>query len=296
MSGSPHASVDLVSDLRTMLAYTFMEWALLASTVTAIAGGLLGWFMVLRRQTFAGHTLSVVAFPGASAALLAGVAVGWGYFGACVIGAVAIAAAGGARRRRSEETAIIAVVQAFALAAGFLFSSLYGGFQSGVTARLFGTILGITEGQVIELSIVTAGVVLALAIVGRPLLLASVDPQVAAARGIPVRVLDVLFLVLLGFAAAEASQITGSLLVFALLVMPAAAAQRITARPGWSLALSVLIGLVVVWFGVAIAFYTDEPVGYVTTSLAFAIYVLTHLGLLARRLGRLRPLLRVRTA
>jgi zinc/manganese transport system permease protein len=296
MSGAPHASFDLVSDLRTMLAYTFMEWALLASTVTAIAGGLLGWFMVLRRQTFAGHTLSVVAFPGASAALLAGVAVGWGYFGACVIGAVAIAAAGGARRRRSEETAIIAVVQAFALAAGFLFSSLYGGFQSGVTARLFGTILGITEDQVIELSIVTVGVVLVLAVIGRPLLLASVDPQVAAARGIPVRALDVAFLVLLGFAAAEASQITGSLLVFALLVMPAAAAQRLTARPGWGLALSVLIGLVVVWVGVAIAFYTDEPVGYVTTSLAFGIYVLTHLGLLVRGVSRLGPLMRARTA
>jgi zinc/manganese transport system permease protein len=295
VSGGPHASFDLVSDLRTMLAYTFMERALIASSVTAVAAALLGWFMVLRRQTFAGHTLSVVAFPGASGALLAGVAVGWGYFGACVLGAVVIAAAGGARGRRSEETAVIAVVQAFALAAGFLFSSLYGGFQSGVTARLFGTILGITRGQVIELSAVTGGVVLVLAAVGRPLLLASVDPQVASARGVAVRALDVLFLVLLGFAAAEASQITGSLLVFALLVMPAAAAQRLTVRPGWSLLLTTVLGLLVVWTGVAIAFYTDEPVGFVTTSIAFGVYALTHLGALARLVLR-GPALRSRTA
>jgi zinc/manganese transport system permease protein len=119
-----------------------------------------------------------------------------------VIAAVVIASAGGARRRRSEETAVIAVVQALALAAGFLFSSLYGGFQSGITARLFGTILGITRGQVIELSIVSAFVVLVLVVIGRPLLLASVDPQVAQARGISVRALDLSFLVLLGLAAA----------------------------------------------------------------------------------------------
>lgn len=291
-----HPSIDLIGDVRTMWAYAFMQHALLAGSMTAVSAGLLGWFMVLRRQAFAGHTLSMVAFPGASAAVLAGVAVGWGYFGACVLGALLIAAGGGMRRGQAGETALIAVVQAFALGCGFLFSSLYGGFASGATAQLFGTILGVTRMQVLELAAVSALLVGVLAGAGRPLLLASIDPQVAAARGVAVGALDTLFLVLLGLAVAAASQITGALLVFALLVMPAAAAQRITARPGWSLGLTVLIAVLVFWFGAAIAFYTDEPVGFAVTSVAFGAYLLAHLGPLVRVLAGTRRAGQPRTA
>src|SRR4029079_5282270 len=145
----------------------------------------------------------------------------------------------------SSEPAGRGVLQAFALASGFLFISLYRGFLNGVNALLFGSFLGITSERVVLLLVVGAVALLALAVVGRPLLFASVDPDVAAARGVRVRGLSLLFLVLLGLTVAEVSQITGTLLVFALLVMPAATAQLLTARPVLSLALTVVIGLVV---------------------------------------------------
>ncbi len=142
---------------------------------------------------------------------------------------------------------MIGTTQAFALACGFLFVTLYAGNLSGVDGLLFGSFLGITSAQIVVLAIGAAVSLVALAIVGRPLLFASIDPEVAAGRGVPVAALSVAFLVLLGVAAAETSQITGSLLVFALLVLPAATAQTISARPGLSLALSVAIALAVTW-------------------------------------------------
>src|SRR5262249_9615916 len=138
------------------------------------------------------------------------------------------------RASHGHESAATGTIQAFALACGFLFIALYKGFLNGVNALLFGTFLGITNDQVVVLLIVTAVVLAVLAGIGRPLLFATVDPDVAAARGVPVRVLSVAFLVLLGAATAEASQITGILLVFALLVMPAATAQLLVARPAAS--------------------------------------------------------------
>jgi zinc/manganese transport system permease protein len=158
-----------------------------------------------------------------------------------------------------------------------LFVSLYGGFLNQVDNLLFGNILGITDGDVIVLAAVAVAVLGAMAAIGRPLLFASVDPDVARARGVPVRLLGALFLVLLGAATAEVSQITGSLLVFALLVMPAATAQIITARPGLSLLLTVLIGLVVSWVGFAFAYFTSYPIGFYITTFAFGAYVLAYL-------------------
>ena len=185
--------------------------------------------MILRRQSFAGHTLAVVAFPGASGAIWVGVSAPFGYFGFCIAAALIIAAAPRSQTGSgfSEESAVIGTVQAFALACGFLFVSLYHGFLGGITGLLFGSFLGITDNQVLGLLAVAATALIVLAAVAGPLFFASIDPDVAAARGVPVRILSVAFLVLLGVAAAEVSQITGALLVFALLVMPAAAAQQL---------------------------------------------------------------------
>jgi len=179
---------------------------------------------------------------------------------------------------------VTGTVQAFALACGFLFVSLYGGFLSGANALLFGTFLGITSGQVVLLAVVAAVALVGLAAVARPLLFASVDPDVAAARGLPVRVLSVLFLVLLGATAAEVSQITGTLLVFALLVVPAATAQTITPRAGRSAALTVVLGVATTWLSLSVAFYAAElPIGFVLTSVAFAGYVVARLAAWARQ-------------
>jgi zinc/manganese transport system permease protein len=182
-----------------------------------------------------------------------------------------------------HESAVTGTVQAFALACGFLFIALYKGFLNGVNALLFGTFLGITDAQVVALLAVTVVVLAVLAVIGRPLLFASVDPLVAQARGIPVRWISTGFLVLLGAAVAEASQITGTLLVFALLVMPAAAAQALTARPGLSLALSVVIALLVTWVGLGAAYFSVYPIGFFVSTLAFAVYLLAHLARGAQR-------------
>jgi zinc/manganese transport system permease protein len=231
--------------------------------------------MVLRRQAFAGHTLSVVAFPGAAGATLLGISALWGYFGLCVAVAVIVGLVpyNDDRRGFSEEPAVIGVIQAFALACGFLFVMLYKGFLNGIDALLFGTFLGITDHQVVILGAVAGASLVALAVIGRPLLFASVEPAVAAARGVPVRLLSILFLVILAVAVAEVSQITGALLVFALLVMPAAAAQAITARPVLGLGLSVVIGLIVVWLGVGVSYFSVYPTGFFITTFGFAIYV-----------------------
>jgi zinc/manganese transport system permease protein len=178
----------------------------------------------------------------------------------------------------SEESAVVGTVQAFALACGFLFVTLYHGFLEGVNGVLFGSFLGITDGQVTTLFLVGTVAIAVLVVIARPLLFMSVDPDVAEARGIRVRVLSIVFLLVLGLAVAEASQVTGVLLVFALLVVPAATAQVITARPGLSVMLSIAIGLVVTWVGLVLSYFTDRPVGFTITTLAFALYVLARLG------------------
>jgi zinc/manganese transport system permease protein len=255
-------------------SYRFMVSALEAGTIVAVVAGVVGWFMVLRRQSFAGHALAVVGFPGAAGATLLGIGVAWGYFAFCIAAALGIAllptgSAGG----RGEESAITGTIQAFALAAGFLFVSLYHGFLSGINGLLFGSFLGITPDQVLALLAVGLVTLIVIAAIGRPLLFASVDPQVAAARGVPVRALSVVFLLVLGAAVAEASQITGTLLVFALLVAPAATAQQLTARPGLGLTLSVAVGLAVTWLGLGTAYWLPLPIGFVITTLAFAVYL-----------------------
>ena len=273
-------SWNIVADLRQLLQFPFMVNALLAGTIVAVAAGALGWFMVLRRQSFAGHTLAIVSFPGAAGAILAGLSSITGYFAASVGAALVIAAVprsiGG--RARSSESAIIGTIQAFALACGALFVSLYGGFLNGLTGLLFGSFLGISASQVLVLLIVAAVALAVLALIARPLFFATVDPDVAAARGVPVRLLGTVFLVLLGCAAAEVSQITGALLVFALLVMPAATAQQITARPMVSFALTIGLGLVTIWLGLAAAYFSVYPVGFFITTFGFAGYVLTAAG------------------
>ncbi len=275
MQADPTLTWNVGRDVGEVLEYHFMVNALLAGSIVAVMAGLVGWMMVLRRETFAGHTLSMMAFPGASGAALIGVPATWGYFVFCGAGALAIGRfSGGKSRSWSEQSATIGAVQALALALGFLFVNLYGGVLGGLDSLLFGTFLGVSDGQVLVLAAVTAGALVVLGGLARPLLFASVDADVAGARGVPVRSLSTAFLVLLGLAVAETSQITGVLLVFALLVTPAATAQAITARPGLSLWLTVAIGLVVVWAGLGVSYFSVYPAGFFITAFAFAIYVI----------------------
>lgn len=280
-------SWNLLADLREMWSIPLLLNAFRAGSVIAVVAATVGWFMVLRRQSFAGHTLALVGFPGAAAAVWLGIGLTVGYFSACVAAALVIAllpAAG--RRGYSEESAVIGTVQAFALACGTLFVSLYKGFLGGTTSLLFGTFVGISSTQVVTLAIVATVALATIAVIGRPLLFASIDPDVAAAHGVPVRVLDVTFLLVLGATAAEASQITGALLVFALLLLPPATAQLITARPAPSLALSIAIGLVTVWSALFVAVYSTYPIGFWLTTIAFGLYVVVGVAARLRRAGR----------
>lgn len=290
---------NLSSDLQQLFAFHFMVNAFRAGTVVAVVAGAVGWMMVLRRASFAGHTLAVVSFPGAAGAVWLGISITAGYFAASIAAALVIAMVPPTSRgSTSRESAVIGTVQAFALACGVLFVSLYGGLLDSVTGLLFGSFLGISDSQVVTLLIVGAGVLAVLATIGRPLFFATVDPDVAAARGVPVRLLGTVFLVLLGSTAAEVSQITGVLLVFALLVMPAAAAQQLTARPVRSLVLTILLALVVTWAGLTAAYFSTYPVGFYVTTFGFAVYGLAAAGRsLAGRIGtRGRPELAPRLA
>jgi zinc/manganese transport system permease protein len=264
---------NLVADLDQMLKYAFMVNAFRAGAIVAVLAGVVGWFMVLRQQSFAGHTLALVSFPGAAGAVLLGVSATYGLFAFAIAAALVIAAVPtGSGRGYGQESAVTGTVQAFALAAGYLFVSLYGGFLGGVNALLFGTFLGITGRQVLALLVTAVAVLAVLAVIGRPLVFASVDADVAAARGVPVRFLAVTFLLLLAATAAEVSQITGTLLVFALLVAPAATAQQLTARPAVGLAASVAIGVTITWIALFVAYYTPYPIGFYLTTAGFVCY------------------------
>jgi zinc/manganese transport system permease protein len=236
-----------------------------------------GWFMVLRRETFAGHTLSVMAFPGATFALLLGLSAAVGYYTFCGACALVIGAAAARRRHRGEQSAVTGTVQAFGLACGFLFLSLYQGVLANYESLLFGDFLGITRGQVLTLAIVCVLALGFFALVGRALLFASVDDLVARARGVPIRRVSLAFMLALGLTVAATAQITGALLVFALLVAPAATAQLITSRIGVGLALTVLLGIAITWVGLALAYFYNYPVGFYITALAFGVYLAARL-------------------
>ena len=270
----PVLTWNLHDDVGYMLMFPFMVNAFRAGVIVAVTAGLIGWFMVLRGQAFAGHTLAVVGFPGAAGATLLGISATSGLLFFTLVAALLIALVPRARAD-SQESAVIGTIQAFALASGFLFVHLYGGFLDSANSILFGSFLGVTAGQVVLLGAVSLVVLGVLGGIARPLLFASVDPDVAAVRGVPVRALSAVFLVLLGVAAAEASQITGTLLVFALLVAPAAAAQALSPRPAVAALLSVLIACLITCGSLTVAFYSANlPVGFLLTSAAFGCWLL----------------------
>jgi zinc/manganese transport system permease protein len=275
---NPTLNLDILNDLRELLQFPFMVHALEAGTIVAVLASTVGWFMVLRRQSFAGHTLAVMAVPGAAGAALVGLPTTLGYYLACGTASLVMGKVGRPLvRGYASETAMIGTVQAVGLAAGFLFVSLNNQILTGLETLLFGTSLGVSGGQVIALLAVAAAALTVLALVARPLLFATLDPEVARARGVPVRLLDPLFLLVLALAVAAASQITGALLVFALLVAPPAAAQTITTRVLPGLALSVLIALLVVWLGLGAAYFSIYPPGFYITTFALVAFVLARL-------------------
>ena len=272
----PPFSLNLWQDIQSMLSYDFMRQALLAGTILSVVAGLIGYFVILRHQAFAGESLSDVAFTGA----VGGAALGINPLAGLLVTTVVVAVAmGGLGERLRGRDVAIGTVLAWVLGLGVLFLSLFtthasgtGTGFSGVTV-LFGNILGISIEQTWGIALVSVVAVLALALIARPLLFASLDPDVAAARGVPVRALGFVFMALLAVTVSEATLAVGALLVFALLLLPAAIAHQVTSRPYTALALSAGLAVILTWLGIAIGFYTGYPSSVCISLLAFASYV-----------------------
>lgn len=270
----------LLGDL-SMMTTPFMINALVAGTLIAIAAGCIGYFVLLRDLPFATHAIAHIGFPGATLAALLYITPVIGLLVACVGGGLAIGALG---HRAGDREVVTGTILAFASGLGILFASI-GSRQSGmVTNILFGNILAISREQLILFAVITALVLAFVAIAGRKLMLASVDPVVAEAKGLPVRALSVVFLVIMSLVIAVSVTVVGVLLIFALLVTPAATAVRLTARPSAVVAIAIGIALASVWAGLLFAAFVPWPPSFMITTIACAFWALSPL--LAKRIER----------
>jgi len=272
-----------------MFALEFMRNAFVAGGCIALAAGLVGYFVVLRNQVFTADALGHVAFTGGLGGVLAGLNLLAGVFASCIAVALAIGALGG--RARGRDVAI-GTVFAWVLGLGVLFLSLYTTARSAASGTLgvsvlFGSILGLQPAQVIVGSLTGLATVAVMIVIARPLLFLSIDPEVAVARGVPARALTSLFFILVAVTVAESVQAVGALLIFALIVTPAAIAQNLSTRPWVGMALSAGIAVAVVWLGLILAFYVALPVSFLITGLAFALYLASNFVRRMERVGGL---------
>jgi zinc/manganese transport system permease protein len=253
-----------------MFEYDFMRNAFAAATVVAIVAGMTGYFLVLRGQTFAGHALAHVGFAGAAGAVVVGVAPLWGLVLMTVAAGIGMGSLG---ERLAQRDVAIGLVLAVSLGLGLLFLHFYTEFATQATTLLFGNVLAVDLGTVwtlLALGVVSLGT---LAVISRPLLFASLQPELAEAKGVSLRLYSVLFLAIVALTTAECAQIVGVLLVFALMVGPAAAAQRLTRGVATGILVSAALALFEAWLGITLAFYTDWPTSFWITALSAAIYL-----------------------
>ncbi|HJQ74729.1 MAG TPA: metal ABC transporter permease [Gaiellaceae bacterium] len=253
-----------------LLAQHFVHTALWAGAVVAIVSGAIGVFVVARAMSFAVHAISELGFTGAAGALVIGIDPVLGMLGGSLLVGLVL---GLLSLRGRERDSSIGAVLAFGLGIGVLFLSLYQGYATEATNLLFGSIVGVSDAQLRDLVIVGAVVLAGLAVLYRPLFFSSVDPEIAAARGVPIRALSVAIFLLLALTTAEAIQVVGVLLVLTLVITPAAAAQRLTARPALALVLSIAISLGSTEGGILLSLAKPWPTSFFITALSFAAYV-----------------------
>jgi len=270
----------IIMAMITMLEYDFMRNAFAAAGVAAVVSGLVGYFLVLRGQTFAGHALSHIGFAGATGAMLIGVAPVWGLVGLTLAAGIGMGLLG---ERISGRDVAIGVVLALALGFGLLFLHYYTSFATQATALLFGNVLAVDRamiGTLVGLGLVTLG---GLAAIMRPLIFASLQPELAEAKGVPLRFVSTAFLTVVALAVSECAQIVGILLVFSLMVGPPATAQRLVTGLWSGMALSAALALAEAWCGIAIAYHTDWPVSFCIALLSALGYFLSRGSFLQRR-------------
>jgi zinc/manganese transport system permease protein len=252
-----------------MLEFDFMRTAFAAGAIVAVVAGAVGYFLVLRNLTFAGHALSHVGFAGATGSVLVGLAPLWGLLAFTLAAAIAMGLLG--ERLRGRDVAI-GIVLSLALGLGVLFLYFYTSHATQATSILFGNVLAVdiaTAWALLALGIASS---IALAAISRPLLFATLAPELAEAKGVSLRLVSVLFLAIVAIAVAEAAQVVGVLLVFALMVGPAAAALALTTRIGVGVALAVVLALAETWAGIALAYVTDWPTTFWIVVLSCGVY------------------------
>jgi zinc/manganese transport system permease protein len=255
-----------------ILEYPFIQNALLTGAIIAVIAAVTGYFLVARGLTFAGHALPNVGFAGAAGAVLLGLNPVFGLFVFTIGAAVGIGLLGSEARERDTS---IGVIMTLALGLGFLFISLYAGNAQQVYAFLFGQIVGITTQDMVITLGVGAFTLLCMMALYRPLLFSSFDPQVAEARGLPVRALSMIFLALVAITVSLAVQIVGALFVFTLLVGPAATAVRIARSPLRAIVLAIALGVLYTTVGIYLAGESLYwPVSFFIAAISFGVYLL----------------------
>ena len=246
-----------------------MRNAFAACTIVGIVAGAIGYFLVLRGETFAGHALSHVGFPGATGAVLLGVSPFLGLTVATVLAGVGLALLG----ERAHRDVAIGIVLTFSLGLGLLFLHFYTAYASLATNILFGNVLGISRDTVLVLGVMGLVVLVGLAAMARPLIFASLQPELAQAKGVSTALVSSIFMVLVAVSTAETIQIVGILLTFALLVAPAASAIRLTRTIATGVALSIVLAVALAWSGLTLAFCTDWPTSFWITSVGTGVYL-----------------------
>jgi len=261
----------MFSAIVDLYRYPFIQNALISGVFVAVASAISGYFLVGRGFTFAGHALPNIGFAGAAGAVLFGIRPVYGLFALTILAAVTIAFAG---RDVRERDVSIGVIMTFGLGLGLMFLSLYSGYAQQVYGILFGSILGITRQDTLLTALSSMGVVSVLVFLFRPLLFSTIDPATAAARGVPVLFLSVIFLVTVAVTVSLAVQVVGAMLVFTLLVGPSATATRLTGRPVHAILLSSLLGVGYVFTGITLAGLSGNwPVSFFIAAISFLVYL-----------------------
>jgi zinc/manganese transport system permease protein len=253
-----------------ILQYPFIQNAFAAGTCVAVVAAIMGYFLIVRGLTFAGHALPNIGFAGAAGAVLLGVDPVIGLLAFTISAAIAISILGKAMRERDI---VVGIIMTFALGLGILFLSLYSGYAERVYSILFGQIVGISKQNVLFTAVSSLLTLVVLLILYRPLLFSSFDPEVAEARGVPVNVLGLAFLVLVAITVSIAVQIVGALLFFTLLIGPAATTARIVQRPLWVILLAIILGICYTWSGIFFAANGTWPVSFYIATISFAVYL-----------------------
>jgi len=252
-----------------MFEYDFMRTAFAASGVAALLAGTVGFFLVLRGQTFAGHALSHVGFTGATGAILFGLSPFVGLVGFTLVAGVGMGLFG---EKLAQRDVAIGMMLSLALGLGLLFLHFYTSAATEAAALLFGNVLGVDSSALANLVLLAALSLAALALIVRPLIFASLQPELAEARGVPLRFVSTALLAIVAVAVAECAQIVGVLLVFTLMVGPAAASMNLTRRLPLAVALSAGLALAEAWGGLTLAYYTDWPVSFWITALSGMVF------------------------